>query len=89
MDQARARIAAGDVLRAREWLLSALNGARPEALHELARTFDPNFLSRISQANAVADPARARALYEEAIRFGAAGAKDDLNQLLKSTGALP
>lgn len=84
MDQARQRIAAGDVIRAREWLLSALNGARPEVLHELARTFDPNFLNRISQPNAVPEPARARALYEEAVRLGAKGAAEDLTQLLKS-----
>lgn len=84
MEQARQRIAVGDVIRAREWLLSAMNSARPEVLHELARTFDPNFLSRISQANAVAEPARARALYEEAVRLGAKGASDDLNALLKA-----
>lgn len=89
MDQARQRIAAGDVIRAREWLLSALNGARPEVLHELARTFDPNFLGRIAQPNAVAEPARARALYEEAIRLGAKGAAEDLNGLMKATGAQP
>lgn len=89
MEQARQRIAAGDVIRAREWLLSALNGARPEVLHELARTFDPNFLGRITQPNAVAEPVRARALYEEAIRLGAKGATDDLNSLLKTMSGQP
>lgn len=86
MDQARQRIAAGDVVRAREWLLSAINGARPEVLHELGRTFDPNYLNRIAQPNAVPEPARARALYEEAARLGAKGASEDLAQLLKSIG---
>lgn len=85
MEQARQRIAVGDVIRARDWLLSAMNSSRPEVLHELGRTFDPNFLSRIPQANAVPEPARARALYEEAVRLGAKGASEDLNALLKST----
>lgn len=86
MEQARARIAAGDVVRAREWLMSAMNGSRPEALHELGRTFDPNYLGRIKEPNAEAEPSRARALYEEAVKLGAKGAGDDLAQLLKGQG---
>lgn len=72
-------------MKARERLQTAGstsgNARNPELLLELARTYDPSYIDRLSKKDAQPNPALARALYEQAAQFGSSAAAFDLLQL--------
>ena len=75
----------GQILRAREQLLTALGAAPPEVLLELGRSFDPYYLAIPASVDGKPEPTRARTLYEEAIRHGSKTAAQDLERLNRTT----
>lgn len=86
IEEARGLFQSGEVLKAREWLQSAgsRNGRNPDLLLELARTYDPIYLDRLSKKDASANAGIARALYEQAASFGSSAAAFDLLQLRRA-----
>jgi hypothetical protein len=72
---------AGDTLKARSLFTAAFDGERPNALVELARTYDPNYLNRLASTNARADVAIARQHYQRAVQLGSSEARSDLQRL--------
>ncbi len=70
IEDARRLIAAGNVVAARDTLATAAAAKSPRALFAMAETFDPNLLAAWGTRGIVADPARARALYEAAAGLG-------------------
>ena len=85
VEEARALFQSGEVLKARERLQSAGgsngNARNPDLLLELARTYDPAYLDRLTKKDGNANAALARALYEQAAQFGSSAAAFDLLQL--------
>ena len=79
-------VEAGEIVKAREKLQSAGQGnaRNPDILVELGRTYDPNHIDRLPKRDAAANPALARALYEQAASFGSSAAAFDLLQLRRS-----
>ncbi len=75
---------AGRVLQAREHLLANISLAPSEILHELGKTFDPFYLTKLPTSDVIASPKQAVSLYREALKYGANGASQDLERLLKS-----
>jgi len=79
--EAKQRIESGDVSGARD-LLSAAEGAAPGPISfALAETYDPNMLAAWGTRGAIADVARARALYHKSLGLGMARAQARLEAL--------
>ncbi len=68
--QAARRIETGDIAGARELLAGAEVQALGQAAFALAETYDPNMLAAWGTRGAVADVAKARALYAKALNQG-------------------
>jgi hypothetical protein len=68
--QAARRIESGDIAGARELLAGAEVQALGQASFALAETYDPNMLAAWGTRGAVADVAKARALYAKALNQG-------------------
>ena len=68
--QAARRIEGGDIAGARELLSGAEVQSVGQASFALAETYDPNMLAAWGTRGAVADVARARALYAKALNLG-------------------
>src|SRR5262245_34733469 len=78
---AQGRIDKDDVLGARR-ILTAYEGVAPARISlALGETYDPNMLAAWDARGAAADPTRAKALYQRALKLGAAGAKRRLDGL--------
>ena len=88
IDQGRDFFRRGQVLKARETFLVAVGEAPGEVLLELARTFDPYYLGRLSGSDAQSDPQRALSLYEEAAKHSVAISQADIDRLKRSFPAL-
>jgi hypothetical protein len=84
IEHGRALFRTGKVLSARERFLSAVADQPALVLLELARTFDPHYLEKITTADGRPEPHRARSLYEEAMRRGSKAAADDLKRISAS-----
>jgi hypothetical protein len=79
--EAKQRIESGDVAGARD-ILSAAEGAAPGPISfALAETYDPNMLAAWGTRGAIADVARARALYHKSLGLGMARAQTRLEAL--------
>jgi len=79
--EARQRIESGDVSGARD-ILSAAEGNAPGPISfALAETYDPNMLAAWGTRRAIADVARAKALYHKSLVFGMARAQARLEAL--------
>ena len=89
VEESRGLFQAGDVIKARERLQAAgsagANARNPDLLLELARTYDPVYLDRLAKKDATANPALAKALYEQAAQAGSSAAAFDLLQLRRTT----
>jgi hypothetical protein len=79
--QATRRIQTGDIGGARELLAGADGQAQPLASFALAETYDPNMLAAWGTRGAVADVAKARALYGKALTMGVGKAQVRLDGL--------
>ena len=84
IQRARDMVRRGQVLKAREQLLAAVSQSPSETLLELGRTFDPYYLSAAVNTDGQPEPARARSLYEEAIKLGSILANRDLERLRRN-----
>ena len=79
--EARQRIESGDVSGARD-ILSAAEGNAPGPISfALAETYDPNMLAAWGTRGAIADVARAKALYHKSLVLGMARAQARLEAL--------
>jgi hypothetical protein len=78
---ARAKLAEGQILAARELLSKAVAARDPEGLFLLAETYDPNLLAAHQARGVGADAERARALYTSARSLGHARAAARLEAL--------
>jgi len=79
--EARQRIESGDVSGARD-ILSAAEGNAPGPISfALAETYDPNMLAAWGTRGAIADVARAKALYHKSLGLGMARAQARLEAL--------
>jgi hypothetical protein len=79
--EARHRIESGDVTGARD-ILSAAEGNAPGPISfALAETYDPNMLAAWGTRGAIADVARAKALYHRSLGLGMARAQARLEAL--------
>ena len=74
----------GKIKKARALYNRAKEGGAPEAALALGRSYDPNYIARIKNADEVADSARALELYREALSGGLAAAQIKIDRLLKS-----
>ena len=72
--EVRRSMTAGDIETARLLLAHPVSTGQGEAILLLGETFDPNVLAALGTRGVVADVGRARALYEEAGKRGAATA---------------
>jgi hypothetical protein len=82
-DKAAQAVRDGDIMGARVILERAIDAGDPTAILALAQTHDPRVLDRMGVRGIKGDPARARALYQQAQDKGlkeAATALADLNQ---------
>jgi hypothetical protein len=79
--QALRRIENGDVAGAREMLAAAVDDTQGLFAFALAETYDPKMLLAWGTRGAVADVARARALYRKALNLGVASAYERLEAL--------
>ena len=80
-DKAAQAIRDGDVYGARVILEKSIEGGDAKALMTLAETYDPRGLARMNAKSVKPDPARARALYMQALEKGVPGAKAKLDGL--------
>ena len=79
--EAKQRIESGDVSGARD-ILTAVEGSAPGPISfALAETYDPNMLAAWGTRGAIADVARARALYHRSLGLGMARAQARLEAL--------
>lgn len=81
LEQARSKIAAGDIEGARKILKELVGEANPAAVMMLAETFDPNMLAAWSARGAAADADLARTLYRSALAMGLIRAQQRLDAL--------
>ncbi len=79
--QASHRVERGDVAGAREMLAPAEEGSEGPAMFALAETYDPNMLAAWGARGAVADVAKAKALYRKALSLGVVSAQNRLEAL--------
>jgi hypothetical protein len=71
----------GMVLEARKRLSAAMDGAPPEVLLTLARTFDAHYLSALRQPDAYPEMDRALAFYRKAAERGSEEALEDIARI--------
>lgn len=85
IEEGRALMQTGRVLKAREKLYAAMIGPAKarlsEVLPELARTYDPNVLAKLPKPDAAPNAAMARALYQRSLMMGSPTADADLSRL--------
>lgn len=74
-------ISMGRVIEGRTRLFAAMEGANPDVLLALARSFDAFYLSKLGSSDGAPDPVRAVALYQRAIERGSQQAAEDLARL--------
>jgi len=86
VDEARRLFYSGQVMRARQALGPLASGPEHLPALELARTYDPHYLTQTRGRDAAADVIKARALYEDAIRKGSTDATVDLRRMSQSFG---
>jgi len=79
--EGKKRILDGDILGGREVLMPAVEAEEPEAMMALAETYDPNMLAAWGVRDIASDVARAKELYERALRAGVEPAKARLEGL--------
>jgi hypothetical protein len=79
--EARQRIESGDVSGARDILSAAEGNAPGPVSFALAETYDPNMLAAWGTRGAIADVARAKALYHKSLVLGMARAQARLEAL--------
>jgi hypothetical protein len=80
-DKAAQAMRYGDVYGARLILEKSVEGGDARALLTLAETYDPRALARMNAKSVKPDPARARALYAQALEKGVSGARARLDAL--------
>jgi hypothetical protein len=81
LSEAKQRIESGDVSGARD-ILSAAEGSAPGPISfALAETYDPNMLAAWGTRGAIADVARAKALYHKSLALGMVRAQARLEAL--------
>ena len=80
-DKAAQAMRDGDVYGARLILEKSVEGGDARALMTLAETYDPRALARMNAKSVKPDPARARALYAQALEKGVTGARARLDAL--------
>ena len=80
-DKASQAIRDGDIYGARLILERAIEGGDSDALLALAETYDPKGLARMNVKSVKSDPARARALYKQALDQGVGAARARLEAL--------
>jgi hypothetical protein len=81
LSEARQRIESGDVSGARDILSAAEGNAPGPVSFALAETYDPNMLAAWGTRGAIADVARAKALYHKSLGLGMARAQARLEAL--------
>ena len=81
IEEARRLLARGKVIDARAILQAAIATAPAEALHELAKTYDPFYLGQLPSIDDGSEPRRAAVLYHDAILHGSTRAGADLDRL--------
>jgi hypothetical protein len=85
MEDGRALLKAGKVVKARERFYAAMVGSERtrlvEVLPELARTYDPDVLAKVPNPDAAPNIAMARALYQRALMLGVTGVTEDVQRL--------
>ena len=74
----------GDITKARGLYEQAYKGQAPEAAMALGRSYDPNYLKRIANANEPSDSTKAMRLYREAFAGGLETAQIKIDQLAKT-----
>jgi len=74
----------GDIAKARGFYKRAYRGRAPEAALAYGRSYDPNYLGRISNANKAADSLMAMKFYREALSGGLESAQHKIDQLSRS-----
>lgn len=74
-------ISMGRVIEGRTRLFAAMEGANPEVLLALGRSFDAFYLSKLASSDGAPDAVRAVALYQRAIERGSTQAVEDLARL--------
>ena len=84
LQTARDLVRRGQIVKARELLLTAVAEQPSEVLLELGRTFDPYYLGPITSADSQAEPSRAQSLYDEAQKLGSVVAARDLERLRRN-----
>ena len=77
-------VSMGRVIEGRTRLFAAMEGANPEVLLALARSFDTFYLDKIATSDGSPDPVRALALYQRAVERGSIQAAEDLARLTAS-----
>lgn len=88
LDLARRLLQRGKVVEARMALQPIVRAFPATGLHELARTYDPFYLSQLPRIDDGSEPRKAASLYEDAINHGATAAGNDLDRLRASYPSL-
>jgi hypothetical protein len=81
LDRSGELLERGDIAGARLLLARAASSGHAQATFALAETYDPNMLSLWKARGIKADPARAKALYTQALADGVAEARPRLAEL--------
>lgn len=79
----------GMVIEARKRFFAATDGAKPEVLLALARTFDIHYLGALQKPDGAPDMDRALALYRKAAEQGAQEALEDIARIEKASAPAP
>ena len=77
-------VSMGRVIEGRTRLFAAMEGANPEVLLALARSFDMYYLEKLATSDGTPDAVRALALYQRAVERGSIQAAEDLARLAAS-----
>lgn len=88
IEVARELFREGKVKKAREALIAIIKIAPADSLLELARTFDPHYISTLPSIDSGSEARRALSLYEEAITYGSSAAVRDRDRLRSTTPGL-
>ena len=88
LQQAQQIMVSGDILRARQMLVSAADAGPPDVALVLARSYDPNFLQSVTNPNAAADIEQAtlwyRRWHQAAVEKGLVTDTQRLDRILRS-----
>lgn len=88
LQQAQQIMVSGDILRARQILVSAADAGPPDVALALARSYDPNFLQSVTNPNAAADIEQAtlwyRRWHQAAVEKGLVTDTQRLDRILRS-----